>query len=320
MKKKQKIEIDALKAQVASKSGKKLLRNNDIIIKEDKELVDYTRLIKNLDTKSISYVGIKPIPIKNIIGSVDRYTDFTSKFFTAKDIKSAKYLSVLNAIKSGKELAPIKVYQVLDNYFVIDGHHRVTVAKNVFKTEFIDAEITKVGFELDLKSAKKYTYNSATAKKFLILLEEKSFEEKTHLKNNILKYPIKVTNLTSFAKLYEAILSFKEYHDKGRLKNREIIYAAYEWYENIFIPAIHVIFKDKLLKDFPDRTYTDLYVWVSLHKYYLSQEVGYDVGFDFSKKDFIKKFKPEKITDIIPSIFTKFFKGIARPSREKGNT
>ncbi|MCK5655918.1 MAG: hypothetical protein KAI03_06485, partial [Candidatus Aureabacteria bacterium] len=91
MKKNKKIEIDALKAQVASKSGKKLLRNNDIIIKEDKELVDYTRLIKNLDTKSISYVGIKPIPIKNIIGSVDRYTDFTSKFFTAQDIKSAKY-------------------------------------------------------------------------------------------------------------------------------------------------------------------------------------------------------------------------------------
>ena len=55
MQKKRKFEIDVLKAQVASKAGKKLLRSNDIIIKEDKELVDYTRLIKNLDTKSISY-------------------------------------------------------------------------------------------------------------------------------------------------------------------------------------------------------------------------------------------------------------------------
>ena len=215
MKKPKKSEIDALKAQVSSKAGKKLLKSNDITIKEDKELIDYTRLIKNLDTKSISYIGIKPIPIKNIIGSVDRYTDFNSKFLTAKDAKSAKYLSVLNATKNGKEMPPIKVYQVVDNYFVIDGHHRVTVAKNIFKTEFIDAEITKVEFELKLESGKEYTYNSETAKKFLILLEEKSFEEKTHLKNNILKYPIKVTNLTSFAKLYEEILSFKKYHDKG---------------------------------------------------------------------------------------------------------
>lgn len=320
MKKKQKFEIDALKAQVASKAGKKLLRSNDIIIKEDKELVDYTRLIKNLDTKSVSYTGIRPIPIKNIIGSVGRYTDFTSKFLVAKTAKSAKYLSVLNAVKNEKELPPIKVYQALDNYFVIDGHHRVTVAKNVLKAEFIDAEVTKVNFEVDLKPEKKYSYNTETAKKFLIYLEEKSFEEKTHLKNNVLKYPLKVTNLTSFAKLYEEILSFKEYHNKGELKSKDTIYAAYGWYENIFIPAIHIIFMDKLLKDFPDRTYTDLYVWVSLHKYYLSQEAGYDVGFDFSRKDFMKKFKHGKIIDIIPSIFSNFFKGIAKPSRKKGKT
>ncbi len=283
-----------------------------IIVKKDKELIDFSRLIKNLNTKSISYAGIKPIPINKIIGSVGRYTDFNSKFFVAKEVKSAKYLSVFSAFKNGKSLPPIKVYQVLDNYFVIDGHHRVTIAKNELQAEFIDAEVTKVNFDVELNPEKKYSYNTETAKKFLILLEEKTFEEKTHLKNSILKYPIKVTDLTSFAKLYEEILSFREYHHSSQFQDKDMIYASYEWYEKIFVPAIQVIFKDKLLKDFPNRTYTDLYVWFMLHKYYLSQQAGHDVGFDFSKQDFLKKFKPEKITDIIPTIFRDFFKSLAK--------
>ncbi|MDD5645446.1 MAG: DUF4032 domain-containing protein, partial [bacterium] len=118
------------------------------------------------------------------------------------------------------------------------------------------------------------------------------------------------------AKLYEEILSFKEYHNNSQFRKKDIIYASYEWYEKIFVPAVQIIFKDQLLKDFSDRTYTDLYVWFMLHKYYLSQQAGHDVGFDFSKQDFLKKFKPEKITDIIPTIFRDFFKSLAKTAKK----
>jgi hypothetical protein len=153
--------------------------------------------------------------VNKIVGSLGRYQDFNEGFLPHRENISTRYESVKQSMLAGKILPPIKVYQVLDNYFVIDGHHRVTVAKNVLHATDIDAEVVQIQFDLDLSTDKKYTYNTDRAKRFLIRLEEEVFQNKTFLRNTILVHPLKVTDLTSYAKLFEEMQDFRRTYNNA---------------------------------------------------------------------------------------------------------
>ncbi len=286
------------------------------MIGREGQLIDFSTVQENLERVSEVHKGIRAIPIKKIVGSLGRYRDFNNNFLPRSKKTDEKYLSVLQAIQQGMELPPIQVYQVDDKYFVIDGHHRVSVAKFEEKKEFIDAEIREIRFDLKLDPKKKYKFSTEEAKQFLIAIEEDSFQKKTYLKNKILIHPLKVSELTSFSKLYEEILDFKKNYEVGSIANKDIIYASFLWYETRFLPAINTFIEDKLLDDFPHRTYTDLYVWMMLHKYYLSQKAGYDVGFDFTRRDFVEKFSHVNFFESLPGRVKDFvgvLKGLIKP-------
>ena len=283
------------------------------MVSENKDtLVDFSSIEKNLEHVNLVDINIKPIEIDKIVGSLGRYQDFTEGFIPQSGRTSPKYESVKQAVLSGKILPPIKVYKVLDNYFVIDGHHRVTVAKNEMKAIDIDAEVIEVRFDFELSPDKKYTYNTEQARDFLVLLEEDAFQKRTHLRNNILKYPLKVTELTSFGKIYEEIHDFRLNYNDRELSRKDIIHASYTWYEKRFLPAIKIMLDEDVLENFKNRTYTDLYVWIQQHKYYLSQKVGYDVGFDFTMDDFVSKYKEAKFLDLIPQLMQDIIGAIKR--------
>ena len=286
---------------------------------EKGQLVDFDTVESNLERVSELQRGIKAIPIKKIVGSLGRYRDFNREFLPSRARKDAKYLSVLMAIRSGVELPPIQVYQVGDKYFVIDGHHRVSVAKFEEKKEFVDAEIIEVRFDFILDPRKKYKFSTEEARLFLITLEEEAFQKKTLLRNQILLYPFKVSELTSFGKLYEEILDFRRNYDSGNIASKDIVYASLLWYEKRFLPAVKTIVGEKVMDRFPKRTYTDLYVWMNLHKYYLSQKAGYDVGFDFTRKDFLKRFSPPGFLEILPNS-VKDFLGVLKEILPKPKT
>ncbi|MGA2091483.1 MAG: DUF4032 domain-containing protein [Endomicrobiales bacterium] len=273
-------------------------------------LIEFSSIEKNLEHVHQLNLGVLAIPIDKIVGSLGRYTDFNEEFLLHKDRVSAKYESVRQVMMSGRILPPIKVYKVLDNYFVIDGHHRVTVAKNEMGAKEIDAEVIDVQFDLDLSPQKQYSYDTEKAKEFLIKLEENAFEKETFLRNSILIYPLKVTDLTSYGKLFEEINDFRRNYNDGELAKRAIIYSSFQWYERRFLPAVRIIIKEGVLNIFPRRTYTDLYIWIQQHKYYLSQKAGHDVGFDFTKEDFIHKYRKSKFLDLLPLVFTDIMREI----------
>lgn len=276
------------------------------MIPERSHLIDFSTIQSNLDKVSELHRGVMPIPIKKIVGSLGRYRDFNREFLPRKKEHDAKYLSVLMAVKSGIELPPVQVYQVRDRYFVIDGHHRISVAKFEQKKEFVDADVIEIRFDLILDPKKKYKVSTEEARLFLITLEAETFQKKTGLRNSILIYPLLVTELTSFGKLNEEIMDFRKNYDGSSLSGKDVVYASLLWYENRFLPAIKSIFEEDILKHFPQRTYTDLYVWMNLHKYYLSQKAGYDVGFDYTKKDFLKRFSPPGFLEVLPNSMKDF--------------
>ncbi len=94
---------------------------------------------------SRSYQGIKTIPTDKIVGTVQRsHKDWK----TLK--KTKRYEQIKEAAKNMVIFPPIKVYQIKDEYYIEDGHHRVLAYKEIGKA-FIDAEVIKYKFTDKMK-------------------------------------------------------------------------------------------------------------------------------------------------------------------------
>jgi hypothetical protein len=86
-----------------------------------------------------SFLGLRDIPVEQIIGSVSRASDYDPTFRPLKkNLRDRWVLNYLSLQTDG--WAPILVYKVCDEYFVEDGHHRVSVARYTGMA-FIQAEV-----------------------------------------------------------------------------------------------------------------------------------------------------------------------------------
>jgi hypothetical protein len=81
---------------------------------------------------------LRPIPLDQIVGTVDPTPDFDADFRPAADRVSSRWESIARAHRDGRPLPPIAVIQRPDGYYVLDGRHRVSVARALGHTS-IDA-------------------------------------------------------------------------------------------------------------------------------------------------------------------------------------
>ncbi len=88
-------------------------------------------------------VGQREIPLASIVGSVGRCKDYTSDFLPLKDSDEVRWTEIMRAFASAKALPPIRVYHAGDVYFVMDGNHRVSVARQLGRTH-IEAHVVQI--------------------------------------------------------------------------------------------------------------------------------------------------------------------------------
>jgi hypothetical protein len=86
------------------------------------------------------YAGIRTVPVNQIRGSEGRSNDFDRYFNPLQGHTRERWLSVATAREQGKTLPPVKLVQVGDIYFVLDGHHRISVARALGQRD-IDAVV-----------------------------------------------------------------------------------------------------------------------------------------------------------------------------------
>jgi len=92
-----------------------------------------------LDLRNKQNLGIRNIPIDSIIGTMGRNTDFDGKFRPLKTHLLDRWVNNYLLLESNG-WGPILVHKYGDEYFVEDGHHRVSVAKFV-GVVYIEAEV-----------------------------------------------------------------------------------------------------------------------------------------------------------------------------------
>ena len=109
-------------------------------------LLSYEEVAKKLRLRARSERGIQHIPIHAIVGSVGRYTDFTRTFLPRRGGDRERSARVKAAfMEEGAGLPPIEVYKVGEAYFVIDGNHRVSIARQEGLTA-IEARVIELRF------------------------------------------------------------------------------------------------------------------------------------------------------------------------------
>lgn len=93
-------------------------------------LLSFNEMVEKSQLDQALYLGLQDIPIKNIVGSVGRYRDFTPHFYPCiSDAGGKERWRILYAIAvSGARFPPVEVYKIGKAYFVKNGHHRISVA------------------------------------------------------------------------------------------------------------------------------------------------------------------------------------------------
>jgi hypothetical protein len=232
------------------------------------DLLPFEEVRQKLHLASRSYRGIHPVPLGQIIGSVGRYRDFTRSFLPRRSELRQRWSRVDRLATKGS-MPPIELYKVSDCYFVLDGNHRVSVARRA-KYHSIDAHVWEYQTRIPLEP-------DTTVDDLLIKEECVEFLEHTHLDKSRPEQRIQFTIPGGFRELEYRIALYQM--ALSQIDERPFSYeeAATYWYDMLYTAVVQIIQQREMLKDFPGRTEADLFVWLVSHQQELSEAYGYPV-------------------------------------------
>lgn len=112
------------------------------------ELLAFRDVQHILRLSNKTYDGLQTIRLDNVVGTVGRVQDFSREFYPRHKALEGRWENV-NRLFWGTGLYPIEVYKVSNIYFVLDGHHRVSVCRS-YGVEFIEAYVTEFNSPISL--------------------------------------------------------------------------------------------------------------------------------------------------------------------------
>ncbi len=229
--------------------------------RSDNALLAFDEMRRGIHAQTQRDGGLREVPIDQIVGSVGRYRDFDRAFLPLQVRTRDRWESVDRAHRDGTEVPPIELYRIGEVYFVKDGNHRVSVARERGQA-FIDAHVTEVRAPAPVDSVEDLL-------DFIRDSDALAFYEKTDLLRLRPDARIELTLPGQYDKLLEHISTHRWY--LGTEQTREISYpdAVASWYDRVYLPTIEAIRKTGALRDFPNRTEADLYLWTTEHHWYL---------------------------------------------------
>jgi len=226
-------------------------------------LLSYDEVREKLSIGGPIYRGVKTVEVDKITGSLNRYHEFDRAFLPKKDNAAQRWQRVNRAFYTDISLPAVLLYKVGEVYFVVDGHHRVSVAREQGQT-YIDAEVreceTKVNISPDIRP-----------EDLNILGQKVEFLKRSRLDDLCPDANIKLTVLDGFYRMLEHIAVHRYFMglDLGRdIPEDE---AVIHWYETVYSPIARIIRESDVLHNFPERTEGDLYLWILDHQHYLAE-------------------------------------------------
>ena len=180
---------------------------------------------------------IQTVEIDKIKGSVGRCLDFNAQFHSKSGARlSERFLKIKESMAKEEYFPVVELYKLADEYYVLDGHHRISAAKELGYV-FIDAHVVE-----HLPSRKESSK------------VRDDFEKKTGLKG------FQLTRPDDYLKLLRQIENWQEKLTRDSGNAVSIESAAQDWFENIYQNVRAKIEELELNDDRAVKTLDDIFV------------------------------------------------------------
>jgi len=227
-------------------------------------ILPYEEVVAALGFVSERPAGSHIVALDSIVGTVDRSREFDRSFRPTSARVRSRWEHIAAAMRRGESMPPIDLLRIGEIYFVRDGHHRVSVARALGRTD-IDARVTEVITRVGADRA--ITHADLPLKS-----HERVFFERVPLPDHA-RAEIVLSDPWNYGQLAEAVEAwgFRTIQDRGEPINRRE--AAFLWLENEYRPVVSMLREADMIGA---QTETEAYLRVSAERYRLLRTHHWD--------------------------------------------
>jgi hypothetical protein len=254
-----------------------------ILTGRDRRLASIEPALKAAGLEGRSFGGVREIPLDRLIGSAappSKTGDFDPGFLPVNRRLRDRWTRIYLAMVEGDELPPIDVYKVDDYYYVIDGHHRVSVARSLGR-DTINARVVEIKTRAPLGP-------DVDAAALLRAAEYSAFLETTQLHRTRPEARLECSRLGRYDEILKHIIGHGYFMSLEQHREVSIQEAATSWYDHVYHPIAEAIRKHRVLEQLPGWMEADIYVEVTRRWLALSRE-GEVGGPDPAIKELLKE-------------------------------
>ena len=227
-------------------------------------ILPFDEVVAALGRRSERSLGLETIDLDSIVGTVDRTREFDRNFRPTSRRVKQRWQRIAEAVRRGEGMPPIDVLRIAEMHFVRDGHHRVSVARQL-GLEVIEAYVTEIITEVGADAGVRLHDLALKG-------HERLFFERVPLPGEV-RDRIELSVGSWYAGLAEGVEAwgFRAMQARGEYMSREEI--AREWFEQEFEPIVALI-RDEGLAD--DQTDAEAYIRIVSLRYLLLRTHRWD--------------------------------------------
>jgi hypothetical protein len=210
--------------QALAKLASRARRRDDVTV-----MLPFEDVVAAVGRRGERHLGLQSIALESVIGTVDRrHGEFDRRFRPASSRPRRRWESIAVARRRGRAMPPIDVYRIGELHFVIDGHHRVSVARAHGDTE-IDAYVREVQTNVPVT-------DELMLRDLLRTRHEREFNERVPLAAAA-RARIQIADAWRYEQLSKHVESwaFRASQAEGRLLSRAA--AAEAWFHEEYEPV-----------------------------------------------------------------------------------
>ena len=250
------VENDFLRArrrQVLARLAQRLRREPDDV----NLILPFDEVMAALGRAGERRLGLRTIPLDKVVGSVDSTREFDRHFRPTSSRIRERWERLALAQRRGESIPPIDVYQVGDMYFVVDGHHRVSIAIATGQ-KTIDAYVTEIRTVAPAKGIQRRS-------DLLFKSYERLFMARVPLPASAYA-KITVTDPWGYAELSETVEAWGFRLMQHEYKFCDRAEVSRRWYAEEFLPVVRMLRGADLVGDNTD---AEAYLTIARERYRL---------------------------------------------------
>ena len=223
----------------------------------DDALLELDEVERRLKPFGRRWLGVGPIPLDALVGTDSRAGAFTRDFRPRHAFSRDRMRSLETAFADGG-FPPIVAVKLGETYFVIDGHHRVALARKS-GAEMIDADVTELIARVPLPAGADML-DVVLRELERIFLEDSGLAEARH------DVRVPVSRPAHYLELLENVQVHGYHMMRGRRRVLENAEIAENWYDAIYAPTLAAIDHLRLGRLYRDAPQGDLFLVLHRHR------------------------------------------------------